>query len=80
MAATATATFQNIGTRVLRIEFEQEDDGRWIAEIPQLPGVLVYGNSKPEAHHKVVVLALRALADANESEHVISDSVRFEVA
>lgn len=80
MAGMATAPIRKIGTRVLKIEFEQEDDGRWIAEIPELPGVMVYGSSKEEAHHKVQVLALRALADANESEHIISDSVRFEVA
>ncbi len=45
------------------IEFEQETDGRWIAEIPSLPGVMVYGNSKPEAMRSVQALALRVLAD-----------------
>ena len=47
----------------LDIEFEQETDGRWIAEVPALPGVLVYGDDQADAQHKVVALALRVLAD-----------------
>ena len=47
----------------LHIEFEQEDDGRWIAEIPELPGVLVYGATKEDAKSKVEALAFRVLAD-----------------
>ena len=45
------------------IELEQETDGRWIAEIPSLPGVMVYGNSQPEAVRSVQALALHVLAD-----------------
>jgi predicted RNase H-like HicB family nuclease len=48
---------------MLKIETEQEEDGRWIAEVPALPGVLVYGASKDEARAKVKVLALRVIAD-----------------
>ena len=48
---------------MLRIEFEREDDGRWIAEISALPGVLAYGASREEARGKVEALALRTLAD-----------------
>ena len=44
------------------IEFEQEDDGRWIAEIPALPGVMSYGATKREAESKVEALALRVIA------------------
>jgi len=44
---------------MLRIEVEQETDGRFIAEIPELPGVLVYGSSREEAVAKVEALALR---------------------
>ena len=51
----------------LRIETEQEDDGRWIAEIPDLPGVLVYSASRDEAVSRVKALALRALADRLEN-------------
>ena len=47
----------------LRIEIEQEADGRWIAEIPDLPGVLAYGSSREDAIQKAEALALRALAD-----------------
>jgi hypothetical protein len=48
------------------IEIEQEDDGRYIAEIVEILGVLVYGNSQEEAISKVQVLALRVLADQLE--------------
>jgi predicted RNase H-like HicB family nuclease len=51
---------------VLRVEFEQEEDGRWLAEIPALPGVMAYGASRQEARSKVEVLALRTLADRLE--------------
>jgi len=49
-----------------RVEFEQEEDGRWIADIPDLPGVMVYGKTPAEALNKVQVLALRVLADRLE--------------
>ena len=48
---------------MLKIEFEQEEDGRWIAEIPALPGVMAYGSSRDDAQDKVEALALRVLAD-----------------
>ena len=48
---------------MLRIESEREDDGRWIAELPALPGVLSYGATEAEAHAKVKALALRVIAD-----------------
>ena len=51
---------------MLQIETEQENDGRWIAEIPELPGVLAYGLTRQEAIEKVQVLALRILADRLE--------------
>ena len=47
----------------IRIEFEREEDGRWIAESPDLPGVLAYGATKAEARARVEALALRVLAD-----------------
>ncbi|MEP0822512.1 MAG: type II toxin-antitoxin system HicB family antitoxin [Ignavibacterium sp.] len=46
-----------------QIEFEQEADGRWIAEIADIPGVLAYGASKEEAMAKAQALALRVLAE-----------------
>jgi predicted RNase H-like HicB family nuclease len=50
----------------LTIEVQQEEDGRWIAEIPELPGVLVYGPTRPDAVVKAQALALRVLADRLE--------------
>jgi predicted RNase H-like HicB family nuclease len=47
----------------LTIEVEQEDDGRWLAEVPALPGVLAYGNTREESVEHVQALALRVLAD-----------------
>ena len=49
-----------------RIECELEDDGRWLAEAPQLPGVLAYGSSRDDAMAKAQVLALRVLAERLE--------------
>ncbi len=45
------------------IEIERETDGRWIAEVPDLPGVAVYGATEAEAKAKVQALALRVVAD-----------------
>ena len=45
------------------IEYEQEQDGRWLAEVPQLPGVLVYGATANEAMVKAETLALQVLAE-----------------
>jgi predicted RNase H-like HicB family nuclease len=50
----------------LALETEQEDDGRWIAEVPQLPGVLAYGGTRDEAMARAEVLALRVLAEQLE--------------
>ena len=48
---------------MLKIEVEQETDGRFIAEVPQLPGVMAYGQTRKQAIEKVEALALRTLAD-----------------
>ena len=50
----------------MKMEIEREEDGRWIAEIPELPGVMVYGDSRNEAISKAEALALRVLADRLE--------------
>jgi predicted RNase H-like HicB family nuclease len=52
---------------MLRIEIEQEDDGRWIGEVTALPGVLAYGNTEIEARTKAAALALRVIADRIEN-------------
>ncbi len=48
------------------IEWEQETDGRWIAEIPVIPGVMSYGATKAEAIRKAEILALKVMADRLE--------------
>jgi predicted RNase H-like HicB family nuclease len=48
------------------VEFERENDRRWIAEIPKLPGVMAYGNTKQKAMRRVYAIALRTLADSIE--------------
>ena len=50
----------------IEIELEQEDDGRWIAEVADLPGAMVYGHTREDAIVKVKALALRVIADRLE--------------
>lgn len=50
----------------LSIEIEQEEDGRWLTEVPELPGVLAYGETRHEAIARVQALALRVIADRIE--------------
>lgn len=50
----------------MRIEIEREADGRWIAEVPDLPGVMSYGQTRKEALAKAKALTLRVLADRLE--------------
>lgn len=57
----------------MNIEVEREEDDRWIAEIPDLPGVMTYGQSRAEAISKVKALALRVLADRLEHGEMIPE-------
>lgn len=59
----------------LAIETEQEDDGRWIAEIDELNGVLVYGETREDAIRKVKTLALRVIADRLENGESLPQQV-----
>lgn len=52
---------------MLKIEIEQEDDERWIAEVMDLPGVIAYGQTPEEAKAKVQALALRVVAECPSS-------------
>lgn len=63
-----------------QIVFDREEDGRWIAEIESLPGVLAYGATRTEAQSKVEALALRVVADKIEVERSAPELVRFAVA
>ncbi len=50
----------------MRVEIEKEDDGRWISEVPDFPGVMAYSQTRNESISKVEALALRVLADRLE--------------
>jgi len=63
-----------------RIEYEQEDDGRWLAEVPEIPGVLAYGATPDEAMVKAETLMLRVLADQLESDSTRPLPIRIELA
>lgn len=62
------------------IECEREEDGRWLAEVPQLPGVLAYGATADEAMAKAEVLALRVLAERLEHGESRAHSIKISVA
>jgi len=64
-------------TESYTIDFEQEDDGRWLADIPELPGVMAYGRTKSDAEVAVIALALRVLADRTEQVKKPPKSIRF---
>ncbi|TRZ86146.1 type II toxin-antitoxin system HicB family antitoxin [bacterium] len=57
----------------MKIEIEREENGRWIAEIPELPGVMVYGDTRNQAISKAEALALRVMADRLEHEEEIPE-------
>ncbi|KAB2963976.1 MAG: type II toxin-antitoxin system HicB family antitoxin [Thermoanaerobaculia bacterium] len=63
----------------LNLECEREEDGRWIAEVPELPGVLVYGSTADEAMARAEVLALRVLAEQIEQGEARPQPIRFVV-
>jgi predicted RNase H-like HicB family nuclease len=62
-----------VDTPKLVIELEREDDDRWIAEVPSLPGVMVYGQTREEALARVEALALRVLADRLEHGEAVPE-------
>jgi predicted RNase H-like HicB family nuclease len=59
----------------LNIELEREDDGRWIAEVAGLPGVMAYGSNRTDAVAKVQVLALHVLADRLEHGEGVAEEL-----
>ena len=67
---------------ILHIELEQEADSRWIAEVTDLPGVLAYGVTRPDAVAKVQALALRVLAERLERGEAVPEllNVSFSAA
>jgi len=70
----------------LTVEFDREDNGRWVADVPELPGVMAYGESQGDARRRVHALALHVLAgqlEAGERDQLpglsLSDRVRVHV-
>ena len=61
------------------LECEQEVDGRWVAEVPELPGVLSYGRSAADAMSKAEILALRVIADRLENSEAEPVSISFSL-
>jgi len=57
----------------MNVEIDREEDGRWIAEIPELPGVMVYASTQGEAISKAKALALRVMADRLENGEEIPE-------
>lgn len=66
----------------LTVETEREEDGRWIAEVPDLAGVLAYGDTRDQAIARAEALALRVIADRLEHAEAGPDlvSVSFRAA
>ena len=62
------------------VEYEQEDDGRWLAEVLELPGVLAYGQTSEEAIARAQALALRVLADRLEHGEGANEFVNISFA
>jgi len=60
----------------IRVELEQEEDGRILASVPDLPGVMAYGASEEEAVRKVKSIALQVLADMIESGEDVPEALR----
>ena len=66
----------------LTIEIEREDDGRWLAEVRDIPGAMAYGQSRDEALARVQALALRVIAERLEHREAAAEflNVTFEAA
>ena len=64
----------------LTLETEQEDDGRWLAEVPELAGVLAYGTTREEAMVRAEALALRVLAEQLEHGEARPVGISISVA
>ncbi|RPJ53884.1 MAG: type II toxin-antitoxin system HicB family antitoxin [Acidobacteria bacterium] len=61
---------------VFNLELEREEDGRWIAEVRELPGVMIYGDTREQAIANVQALALRVLADRLDHGEMSAEPLR----
>jgi predicted RNase H-like HicB family nuclease len=64
----------------LKVEFSREEDGRWIADIPALPGVTVYGRTRNRALASAEALALRVIADLLEHGEAVPGELKVSFA
>ncbi len=64
----------------LKVEFDREADGRWVADIPALPGVMVYGRTRKQALAAVEALALRVIADRLEHGEAVPGEMTVSFA
>lgn len=64
---------------VYKVETEREEDGRWIAEVLDLPGVMAYGTTENEAVASAQALALRVLADRIEAQKEPTETVTVSI-
>ena len=62
------------------IQHEREEDGRWIAEVPELPGVLAYGTTRDQAMMRAEALALRVLAERLENNETGPQPISIGIA
>jgi predicted RNase H-like HicB family nuclease len=74
MASQNDTSLSNVHALV-RLEYAREEDGRWIAEALDIPGVLAYGTTQHEAGRAAFALALRVLADRVEARANLSPVV-----
>ena len=68
---------KKIDSMNLKLEFEEEDDRRWLAEINEAPGVIVHGQRHEQGAARVQALGLRAIDDRREHGEAASDMLRF---
>jgi predicted RNase H-like HicB family nuclease len=71
---------RTMGERNYTVELDRETDGRWIAEIPNLPGVMAYGATEQEAIANAEALAFRVIADQIEKSKMGTSKVSFATA
>jgi predicted RNase H-like HicB family nuclease len=78
----AGASWCYIGLMTFIVELEREEDGRWLAEVPALSGVMCYGQDRDEAVAKVQALALRVIAERLEHRETPAEflNVTFKAA
>lgn len=77
--ASVTSSVQ-IPERVFSVEYEQETDGRWLAEVTDLDGVMAYGDTAQHAVDNAIALAYRVLAEEISENTVPPTSIKFKVA